>query len=161
LPPRTPVAITVPMPGRIEGEVREKVTGALVSTYRIEARGPDGRIAGAMRKNGSSFVLSQLLPGRWTLDVRAPASADADRLADRWADVRVLGQRINVEHRLDVVGLQRPLRRVAGIGLGVHHVVPDVRVRARAGGHQHTGVVDHVHRVRARRVAVVVEADEV
>jgi hypothetical protein len=81
-PPRTPVVIKVPMPGRIEGEVREKVTGAVVSTYRIEARGPDGRIAGATRKNGSSFVLSRLLPGRWTLDVRAPGYDAVERVID-------------------------------------------------------------------------------
>jgi hypothetical protein len=82
LPPRTPVAIKVPMPGRIEGEVREKVTGAVVSNYRIEARGPDGRVAGATRKNGSSFVLSRLLPGRWTLDVRAPGYDAVERVVD-------------------------------------------------------------------------------
>ncbi len=81
-PPRTPVAIKVPMPGRIEGEVREKVTGAVVSTYRLEARGPDGRVAGATRKNGSSFVLSRLLPGRWTLDVRAPGYDAVERVVD-------------------------------------------------------------------------------
>jgi hypothetical protein len=81
-PPRTPVAIKVPMPGRIEGEVREKVTGAVVSSYRIEARGPDGRVTGATRKNGSSFVLSRLLPGRWTLDVRAPGYDAVERVID-------------------------------------------------------------------------------
>ncbi len=81
-PPHTPVAIKVPMPGRIEGEVREAVTGAVVSTYRIEARGPDGRVTGATRKNGSSFVLSRLLPGRWTLDVRAPGYDAVERVVD-------------------------------------------------------------------------------
>ena len=81
-PPRTPVAIKVPMPGRIEGEVREKVTGAVVSTYRIEARGPDGRVAGATRRNGSSFVLARLLPGRWTLEVRAPGYDAIERVVD-------------------------------------------------------------------------------
>jgi len=81
-PPRTPVTIKVPMPGRIEGEVREKVTGAVVSTYRIEARGPDGRVAAVTRKNGSSFVLSRLLPGRWTLDVRAPGYDAVERVVD-------------------------------------------------------------------------------
>ncbi len=81
-PPRTPLAITVLMPGRIEGEVHEKVTGAVVSTYRIEARGPDGRVAGATRKNGSSFVLSRLLPGRWTLEVRAPGYDAVEQVVD-------------------------------------------------------------------------------
>ena len=74
--------IDVPVPGRIEGEVREKVTGAVISTYRIEARGPDGRTAGATRRNGSGFVLSRLLPGRWTLSVRAPGYATTERTVD-------------------------------------------------------------------------------
>ena len=82
LGPRTPLAIKVPMPGRIEGEVRETVTGAVVSTYRIEARGPDGRVAAATRKNGSGFVLSRLVPGSWTLEVRAPGYTTVQRVID-------------------------------------------------------------------------------
>jgi hypothetical protein len=76
------LTIDVPVPGRIEGEVREKVTGAVISTYRIEARGPDGRTAGATRRNGSGFALSRLLPGRWTLSVRAPGYGTAERTVD-------------------------------------------------------------------------------
>ncbi len=67
---------------RIEGEVREKVTGAVISTYRIEARGPDGRVAGATRKNGSGFTLSRLLPGRWTLNIQAPGYTSSERTID-------------------------------------------------------------------------------
>jgi protocatechuate 3,4-dioxygenase beta subunit len=80
----TPAAVTidVPVPGGIEGEVREKVTGAVVSSYRIEARGPDGRTAGATRKNGSGFLLARLVPGRWTLTVRAPGYGAVERTVD-------------------------------------------------------------------------------
>jgi hypothetical protein len=67
-----PVTIELAVPGGIEGEVREKVTGAVISSYRIEAQGPQGRVAAAARKRGAGFVLSRLYPGRWTLDVRAP-----------------------------------------------------------------------------------------
>jgi protocatechuate 3,4-dioxygenase beta subunit len=76
------LTIDVPVPGRIEGEVREKVTGAVISTYRIEARGPDGRTAGATRRNGSGFVLPRLLPGRWTLSVRAPGYGPTEQTVD-------------------------------------------------------------------------------
>jgi len=78
----THLTIDVPVPGRIEGEVREKVTGAVISTYRIEARGPDGRTAGATRRNGSGFILSRLLPGRWTLSVRAPGYGPTEQTVD-------------------------------------------------------------------------------
>ena len=80
--PRAPLVIKVPVPGGVEGEVRETVTGAVVSTYRIEARGPEGRVAAATRKNGTGFALSRLVPGRWTLSVRAPGYAVAERVID-------------------------------------------------------------------------------
>jgi hypothetical protein len=70
-PAHTALAIKVPIPGGIDGEVRERVTGAAVTTYRIEATGPEGRIASATRKSGA-FSLARLLPGHWTLSVRAP-----------------------------------------------------------------------------------------
>jgi protocatechuate 3,4-dioxygenase beta subunit len=79
---RASITIAVPVPGAIEGEVREKVTGAVISTYRIEARGPDGRLAGATRKNGAGFMLSRLLPGRWTLSVRAPGYGATEQIVD-------------------------------------------------------------------------------
>jgi hypothetical protein len=80
-PPRPALAIKVPIPGGIEGEVRERVTGATVSTYRIEARGPEGRIASATRKS-AGFLLPRLFPGRWTLSVRAPGYIAAETTVD-------------------------------------------------------------------------------
>ena len=80
-PVRPSPTVKVPMPGAIEGEVRERVTGAPVSTYRIEARGPDGRVASATRKSGV-FRLSRLLPGRWTLSARAPGYLTAETAVD-------------------------------------------------------------------------------
>jgi hypothetical protein len=80
-PARPSPVIKLPIPGAIEGEVRERVTGATVSTYRLEARGPDGRFASATRKSGA-FMLSRLFPGRWTLSARAPGYITAETVVD-------------------------------------------------------------------------------
>jgi sarcosine oxidase gamma subunit len=61
----------LPIPGRIVGAVHEKVTGAVIARYRVEALGPDGRTAGGAPKAGT-FSLSRLVPGRWTITVQAP-----------------------------------------------------------------------------------------
>jgi len=61
----------LPIPGRIVGAVHEKVTGAVIARYRVEALGPDGRTAGGAPKAGA-FSLSRLVPGRWTITVQAP-----------------------------------------------------------------------------------------
>jgi len=75
------VRIVVPLPGGIDGEVHERITGAPVPRFRIEAQGPDGARArfpeenAATRKRTTSeplrFSLRRLTPGRWTLRVEA------------------------------------------------------------------------------------------
>lgn len=73
-----PVVIAVPVPGAIEGEVHEKVTGAPVPGFQIEADGPEGVTtrfpeAAARRRGGDPlrFSLRKLTPGRWMLRLRA------------------------------------------------------------------------------------------
>ncbi|MEO5767867.1 MAG: carboxypeptidase-like regulatory domain-containing protein, partial [Polyangia bacterium] len=73
--------IVVPIPGGIDGEVHERITGAPIAKFHIEARGPDGAQArfpdpSAGRKNsgGTSplrFSLRRLTPGPWTLRLEA------------------------------------------------------------------------------------------
>jgi hypothetical protein len=74
--PDAPIELTAPIPGGIDGEVREHVTGASVPHATIEGLGPDGRrvmASGADRRKGSgAFRLLRLRPGPWTLTVKAP-----------------------------------------------------------------------------------------
>jgi len=74
--PGAPTELTAPIPGGIDGEVRERVTGASVPRATIEGLGPDGRrvtASGAGRAKGSgAFRLPRLRPGPWTLTVKAP-----------------------------------------------------------------------------------------
>ena len=71
--------VAVPVPGAIEGEVHERITGAPVPGFQIEADGPDGARAKfpeivAKKRGGDPlrFALRKLAPGHWTLRVRAP-----------------------------------------------------------------------------------------
>jgi hypothetical protein len=89
-PARTAVAtpgqelhVELPRPGGIEGEVRDRVSGAYLSGYRLEAQGPDGRAAVDVRTQGAGFELRGLLPGRWRLRVYA----DGYSPAERWIEV--------------------------------------------------------------------------
>lgn len=79
--PGTFATVALPIPGRIVGAVHEKVTGAPIARYRVEAQGPDGQVAGGAAKAGS-FSLSRLVPGRWTLTVQAPGYKAGERTVE-------------------------------------------------------------------------------
>ncbi|MEP6653694.1 MAG: carboxypeptidase-like regulatory domain-containing protein [Myxococcales bacterium] len=77
-----PLRIVVPLPGGIDGEVHERITGAPIPKFHIEARGPDGAQArfpdpsGGRRNGGGAggplrFSLRRLTPGPWTLRLEA------------------------------------------------------------------------------------------
>lgn len=70
--PGAPLELTVQVPGGIDGELREHVTGASVAKGTIEAIGPGGQRASTSAKKGA-FRLSRLSPGHWTLTARAPS----------------------------------------------------------------------------------------
>ena len=53
------------------GEVRARVTGAIVGRGRVEAVGPGGAESRAEVRRGT-FRLTRLVPGRWRLTVTAP-----------------------------------------------------------------------------------------
>jgi len=80
--PTHKLEIVVPVPGGIEGEVHERITGAPVPRFRIEAHGPDGaraqfpELADQRERRRASqgplrFSLRRLAPGRWTLQIQA------------------------------------------------------------------------------------------
>jgi hypothetical protein len=70
------VELAAPIPGGVDGEVRERATGAVVPRWRLEATGPDGQRASAAgqrsKKGGGAFRLTRLRPGHWTLTASAP-----------------------------------------------------------------------------------------
>jgi protocatechuate 3,4-dioxygenase beta subunit len=75
-----PATVTAPIPGGIDGEVREHVTGAPVAGASVDAVGPNGqRAAIAGKKGAATFRLLRLRPGHWTLTARAPGYQAAVR----------------------------------------------------------------------------------
>lgn len=77
--------LTVPIPGGIDGEVHDRITGAVVPRARVAATGPDGQKATAAGKGGAGsfgFRLLRLRPGRWALTASAPGYRPATREFD-------------------------------------------------------------------------------
>jgi hypothetical protein len=64
--------LTVPFPGAVSGEVRARITGAVVGRGRVEAIGPGGVETRAELRRAGTFRLTRLVPGRWRLTVTAP-----------------------------------------------------------------------------------------
>jgi hypothetical protein len=77
----TPLELTVPIPGGVDGEVREHVTGAPVPGARIDATGPGEQKASATtaKAGAGSFRLLRLRPGHWTFTASAPGYRTATR----------------------------------------------------------------------------------
>jgi hypothetical protein len=80
--PGTLAIVTLPIPGGVDGEVRERGTGAVVARTRLEALGPAGRSAIATASRGGAFKLLRLAPGRWRLTASAPGFRSAEREVD-------------------------------------------------------------------------------
>jgi protocatechuate 3,4-dioxygenase beta subunit len=86
------LAVEVPVPGGIDGEVHERITGAPVPGFELSAQGPAGASAvptagtGGRRRGSpdpaARFSLRQLVPGSWTLRVRAPGYRDLERAVE-------------------------------------------------------------------------------
>jgi protocatechuate 3,4-dioxygenase beta subunit len=75
--------LTTPIPGGIDGEVREHVTGAAVLNASVDGVGPNGqRVTAAAKKGAATFRLPRLRPGHWTLTARAPGYRPAVRDVD-------------------------------------------------------------------------------
>ena len=67
--PGAPVELTAPIPGGIDGEVREHVTGAGVARARRRGRRSErpARSTAVAKKGDGAFRLARLAPGHWTL----------------------------------------------------------------------------------------------
>jgi len=104
--PGAAVELTAPIPGGIDGEVRERATGAVVPRARVDAVGPDGQraTAGARAGKGAglAFRFTRLRPGHWTLTASAPGYGAATREVDVAAspilgETSVRGLRLELE----------------------------------------------------------------
>lgn len=78
----TLAVIELARPGSIQGEIRDKINGAFVSRYQLDAIGPGGRRADQMKQIGAGFELAGLTPGRWTLKVSAVGYEPYERVLD-------------------------------------------------------------------------------
>jgi protocatechuate 3,4-dioxygenase beta subunit len=76
------VELRLSRPGGIEGEVREKTTGAFVARYQIDVVGPEGRRPDRLEKQGAGFVMMGLQPGPWTIKVSAPGYGPVEKVVD-------------------------------------------------------------------------------
>ncbi len=113
--PGQDVYLELPRPGAIDGEVRDRSSGAYVATYRLEALGPDGRAAVDIRTIGAGFELKGLMPGRWRLRVHAPGFAPVERMVDvppgaSRTEASVRGLRIELTRSSEVATAPAPLR---------------------------------------------------
>jgi protocatechuate 3,4-dioxygenase beta subunit len=75
-------SVVVPIPGAVSGEVHDGRSGAAVTKFRLEARGPDGRSATGSVRKGGAFSLAALLPGRWTITVDASGFESGESAVD-------------------------------------------------------------------------------
>jgi protocatechuate 3,4-dioxygenase beta subunit len=76
------VQLHISRAGGLEGEIREKSTGAFIARYELEAIGPQGRRAERIEKQGAGFSIMNLHPGRWTLKVLSPGFAPAEHTVE-------------------------------------------------------------------------------
>ncbi len=65
------VAIDLPRPGGIQGEVRERGSAAFITRYDLEATGPEGARPDRVDIRGAAFTLLGLAPGSWTIKINA------------------------------------------------------------------------------------------
>ena len=82
------VTIRLALPGAVLGEVHERVSGAPVPRFQVEAVGPNGGTAqypaaghraDGRRQDPFRFRLGPLAPGEWTIRARAPGYAPIER----------------------------------------------------------------------------------
>jgi hypothetical protein len=69
------VSIQLARPGGIEGEIREKGSGAFVARYELDLVGPQGRRPERIERAGAGFSALGLQPGRWEIKVASPGFA--------------------------------------------------------------------------------------
>jgi hypothetical protein len=101
--------VTVPIPGGVDGEVRERASGATVPRAHVEALGPGGEKleAAANEKRAGAFRLARMRPGRWKLTATAPGYAPSTQEVDVPASA-ILGEASVRGLRLELVAAAKP-----------------------------------------------------
>jgi hypothetical protein len=74
------VSMQLSRPGGIEGEIREKGSGAFVARYELDLVGPQGRRPERIERQGAGFSALGLQPGRWEIKINAPGFAPAEQV---------------------------------------------------------------------------------
>jgi protocatechuate 3,4-dioxygenase beta subunit len=76
------VSMQLSRPGGIEGEIREKGSGAFVARYELDLVGPQGRRPERIERQGAGFSALGLQPGRWEIKVASPGFAPAEQAVE-------------------------------------------------------------------------------
>jgi protocatechuate 3,4-dioxygenase beta subunit len=93
-------------PGGVEGEIREKGSGAFVARYDLDMLGPDGRRPERIEHQGAGFAALGLQPGRWTIKVTSPGFDASEQAVEIPAGVS--------RHEASLTGVLVELSRIAG-----------------------------------------------
>jgi protocatechuate 3,4-dioxygenase beta subunit len=72
-------SVQLARPGGVEGEIREKGTGAFVARYELDMVGPEGRRPERIERQGAGFSALGLQPGRWKIKVASPGFDTAEQ----------------------------------------------------------------------------------
>jgi protocatechuate 3,4-dioxygenase beta subunit len=100
-------------PGGIDGEVREKGSGAFVGHYQIDVLGPEGRRPDKVDKQGAGFSVMGLQPGRWVVKVSAPGYGSVEQILEVPPGLS--------KREASLQGMRIELSRVAGVDAGLLH----------------------------------------
>jgi Carboxypeptidase regulatory-like domain len=76
------VSLQLSRPGGIEGEIREKGSGAFVASCDLDLVGPQGRRPERIERQGAGFSAVGLQPGRWLIKVASPGFAPAEQAVE-------------------------------------------------------------------------------
>jgi hypothetical protein len=76
------VSLQLSRPGGIEGEIREKGSGAFVARYELDMVGPQGRRPERIERQGAGFSALGLQPGHWQIKVASPGFAPTEQAVE-------------------------------------------------------------------------------
>lgn len=102
--------------GSLAIDLRDAHTGAALADLRVDASGPDGRSAEAVTGPDGIATVRGLVPGAWTVRVRAAGYVAAERALDVKASARPDDVRIDLARGATLAGIVRDRYgdRVAG-----------------------------------------------
>ena len=100
--------------GGIDGEVREKGSGAFVGHYQMDVVGPEGRHPDKIEKQGAGFSMLGLQPGRWVVKVSAPGYATAEQILE-------VPPGLSPKREASLQGMRIELSRAGATDAGAQH----------------------------------------